>query len=621
VALLGGTVARAAEPAKKGAVPEFKFSGNFAALTAEQQRLLQDWIDRLEKLTGKELDPIQVYDNAPISSRTTFEAVTHALMHTALTDAAGKPLGNALDLVDALEAVQGEVPGARGDLQFRMYAKLTAGALDTLDKCQEFSAGENKTYHKGYPLSYRQAGGAPSIQISVSKDGARSDIDVDYRSSKFPAAVVNGHLSAANSDIRAGDNVDRHNQRWSGLSDWWRNLFGLPASGQKDVKPDGREPMLPTVPRAGQGKVQEAMQDFLTAWLMEQKPELALAYISRRAYACVPPDEPGQPVDQGMAPFRLLMSMAQANRAFGKPAGLAAVVKGVPLNAGWLKPVKNHNPALFSLYEVPEELGTAADCAGGMEAAAAKLTKATKLKYGEFYLAGFRLATAEVQGATLYLLWTKEAKNWKAVAIKREPAEAPPMALPDLRPEEPPAAKPAMLPGDPVMVNAATDFFTSWLTAKNVAKSLEFVSPSLYPCLNHYREEGAAPIESPEAGMQYLRERMTATAARFSGAAKLEDILQPVDPVQPQIGVVAHPHMKAFAIFSVPDHIGRTLTCGSEPKKGQKAAEPAGGPKYGNYYATCFQFRVEGGQPATPLLLWTRQDGLWKIVWLYIDVP
>jgi hypothetical protein len=620
-ALLGGAIALAAEPAQKSKIPEFKFAGNFEGLTAAQQRLITDWVSRVSKLTGKALDPASVYDNAAISPRTTFEAVTHALVHTALTGEAGTPLGSALDLVDSLEAVQGEVPGARGDLQFRMYARLKAGAVDTLDKCQEFTLGENKTYHKGYPLSYRQAGGAPSIQLSVSKDGSRADIDVDYRSTKFPSVLVNGHLSSANSDIRAGDNIDKHNQRWSGLSDWWRNLFGLPVADKKGMQGEEKSGSLPTVPRAGGGKVQQAMQDFLAVWLLEQNPEQALAYISRRAYGCVPPDDPGQPADQGMAPFRILMNLAQANRALGKPDRLPDVVSGVPLHASWLKPVKNHDPALFSLYEVPNELGEASDCAGGLEAAAAKLTKDSKLKYGEFFLAGLRLTTPQAKGANLYLLWNKEAKYWKIVAFRREPVEAPPAALPDLRPAEAAPAKPAVLPGDPVMINAAADFFTAWLLVKNVPQSLEFVSPGIYPCLNLYREEGTPPIDSPEAGIQFLRERMAATAAKFSRAAKLEDILQTVDPIQSEIGVVAHPHMQAFAIFSVPDHIGQKLACDRAPKRGQRTPEPPGGPKYGNYYATCFQFRVEGGQPATLLLLWAREGGLWKITWLYIDVP
>ena len=124
--LFGGFAGRAAEPAKKSQIPEFKFAGNFEGLTAAQQRLIADWIERVAKLTGKKLDPAWIYDNAPISPRTTFEAVTHALTHSASTDASGKPLGSALDLVgDLRDAAQGKargVPAGEGTQRLPMGA-------------------------------------------------------------------------------------------------------------------------------------------------------------------------------------------------------------------------------------------------------------------------------------------------------------------------------------------------------------------------------------------------------------------------------------------------------------------------------------------------------------------
>ena len=44
------------------------------------------------------------------------------------------------------------------------------------------------------------------MQISMSEDGLQADIDVDYRSSGSPQSLFNGHLTASNSDIRAGEN-------------------------------------------------------------------------------------------------------------------------------------------------------------------------------------------------------------------------------------------------------------------------------------------------------------------------------------------------------------------------------------------------------------------------------
>ena len=60
----------------------------------------------------------------------------------------------------------------------------------------------------------------------MSEDGVHADIDVDYRSSRSPQALFNGHLTASNSDIRAGENPKVHNGRWQGLVTWWQGAFG-----------------------------------------------------------------------------------------------------------------------------------------------------------------------------------------------------------------------------------------------------------------------------------------------------------------------------------------------------------------------------------------------------------
>ena len=38
---------------------------------------------------------------------------------------------------------------------------------------------------------------------------------MDYRTSGFPSALFNGHLTAQNSDVRAGNNYQGHLQRWA----------------------------------------------------------------------------------------------------------------------------------------------------------------------------------------------------------------------------------------------------------------------------------------------------------------------------------------------------------------------------------------------------------------------
>src|SRR5262245_31304470 len=96
-----------------------------------RQYFVDDWVSRFAKTTGQKLPPGPFYDDLlSLSTKTTFDAVTHALMTTVLTDGSGASLGDALALVESVETVKGEQAGARGDRQFRMYARLVPDAVE-----------------------------------------------------------------------------------------------------------------------------------------------------------------------------------------------------------------------------------------------------------------------------------------------------------------------------------------------------------------------------------------------------------------------------------------------------------------------------------------------------------
>src|SRR5215472_5895658 len=236
-----------------------EFHGTYEELNPTQKRLIDEWYAEYNQATHDHSPPTE-YNTFSISTRTTFEGVTHALMTTKLTDKSGKSMGSALDLVQSIEAINGKVPHARGDLQFRVYVVLKPDAIEKLRAAGEFFRDrDNTVYHHGYPLNYRQDGGAPSIQVSLSKDARHADIDVDYRSARFPSALVNGHLTAANSDVRAGGNTQKHVQRWQGLADWWHNLFGFPA--EIEASESIMEGEIPPIPRKGEDKIEAAAAD------------------------------------------------------------------------------------------------------------------------------------------------------------------------------------------------------------------------------------------------------------------------------------------------------------------------------------------------------------------------
>jgi hypothetical protein len=173
----------------KGRLRPRDFAARNEELSPAQKKLIDEWYAEYNELTHDNSQPTE-YNQFSQSTRTTFEAATHALMTTRLTDKSGKSMGNALDLVQSVEAINGKVPHARGDLQFRMYVVLRPDALQKLKTSNEFFRDRDNTiYHHGYPLNCRQDGGAPSIQISVANDARHADIDVDYRSAKFPQGL------------------------------------------------------------------------------------------------------------------------------------------------------------------------------------------------------------------------------------------------------------------------------------------------------------------------------------------------------------------------------------------------------------------------------------------------
>jgi hypothetical protein len=298
-------------------VPDF--AGKYSDLVPDQKRLVNDWMQRFSEIIRKPVAPEEGYNNLPVSTKTTFYAVTHALIKTNITGQSGEILAaSGIAIVDKLDSVAGDIPWARGDEQFRIYVQLKPGTQDLLAKSQEFRhSRDNTVYHKGYPVCFRSNTGTPSIQVSMTTDGKRADIDVDYRSSRFPTFLVNGHLSSANSDVRAGDHDQKHNGTWNGLQSWWQSLLGLPISAKAPSGGEEEAAILQEPGTKAEEKPEVAVHDFLNSWLVEQQPGKSMAYFGEPCFACMEL-ETGQPIDRGMAKFRLLHAMVEINKRLGR---------------------------------------------------------------------------------------------------------------------------------------------------------------------------------------------------------------------------------------------------------------------------------------------------------------
>ena len=472
----------------------------------------------------------------------------------------------------------------------------------------------------GFPICYRLLEGPPSIQYSFSRDGKRADIDVDYRSSSFPAALVNGHLSSSNSDVRAGDNLEKHGGRWSGLDGWWQDLFGVfnPSTKAKNPPETYRETAVPPNPRISEKEgVDKAVHDFLSSWLLEQKPHLAAAYFSRRSYPCLErrAQEKGKPVETGMVRPRLLVAMATLNKALGTPAKLEDVVENVkPWAPPRLKTVKNGYESEFSLFAVPDDIAATRDCSElyGSELIDLVKPKEPSKKYGDYFASAFRAKAGPSKGQTVFLIWTKEDKHWKIVSLTIAD-EADPKVIPTAAPALAKAeTKQERVKGDPKATEAAQKFLSAWLLKQDYEAALSYLSGKSYVCLERSGDPAKKGL-SPDQARKAIRDGLQRVNTAIGRPKKLEDTIKAVVPHHEQLKPVSHSQENAFSLVSVPNEMAVSELCGNTKSSTTMTDRNN---TQGLYYGAAFQFKIpgQGEEPAALYTLWGLEEGRWKVI-------
>lgn len=389
----------------------------------ERPRMLFDkWSNSKNMGEGRTITPRERFEAMPVSRRSTFAAATNALLYTRLTDPKGKPIGFAIDLVDSLEEIAGQEEGKGGDEQFRLYVKLKPDAVEKLQLSREFEHGKNNTiYHKGYPINYRQAGGAPTMQYSIATDGIRADIDVDYRSSSFPTALFNGHLSASNSDVRAG-NYPTHLRRWPGLIDWWETTFpDLVAEfakarakiGQLEVQ------IQSTLENSSEAAAVTSTADlFFKTWLIERDAPGALTFLRSRLAFCSNMKESPEKQLLGSRKKELFLQMLKAaNKELGKPKSLDVAIEAVAPVDPFIKTVDHFQKREYTLATITDGDRDHFVCAASTSELNAKNPDGRQRVYGRNFVTKFRFLLPNGKGGILRLLWAKENGRWKIEAF------------------------------------------------------------------------------------------------------------------------------------------------------------------------------------------------------------
>ena len=215
--------------------------------------------------------------------------------------------------------------------------------------------------------------------------------------------------------MRAGDNVDRHNGRWAGLVDWWRDIFGALHEGQAGsndlLSSSAVEVPTPLPPDRPIGapitNPEDAVQEFLTDWLVRQDIDQAMAFMSDRAYACVNIDD--DVAEEALGPDgarrELVGIMREATNVMGKRLSLTAAVDFVPPITPGRVLIAHAFDGEFAMAEL-----TAAEAAQYICGQAVQQDTAT--------YTGVLFRFKQEGAAALGLLWTQEDGQWKLVSYQ-----------------------------------------------------------------------------------------------------------------------------------------------------------------------------------------------------------
>ncbi|QQS33238.1 MAG: RHS repeat-associated core domain-containing protein [Acidobacteriota bacterium] len=188
---------------------------NYEDLTDKQKKLIDDWAKQQNEANKTEITAQKMYDALGEDQRAAFESVANALENTTLIGKDGSKT-NGLDLIKSISFILGEKPSNNDDApSFRIYAELTENAREIVSGATNFKGSNG--HPPGFPDGWQQSGGSPGLQISMSKDGKRGDIDVDYQSKNlFVVAftLCQLHCKESNSDVRHKNHFDKHNKRY-----------------------------------------------------------------------------------------------------------------------------------------------------------------------------------------------------------------------------------------------------------------------------------------------------------------------------------------------------------------------------------------------------------------------
>ena len=352
--------------------------------------------------------------------------------------------------------------------------------------------------------------------------------------------------------------------------------------------------------------------DFLKSWVVDKKPNIAVAYLSRRSYPCLEAigTKKGKPIPPGMVRIRAVMAMEKVNATGGTITSVGEIFEPDTTWSPELKKGENAYPTEFRLVSVPPDVAEDEECVQVSEQTPGRESNE------KYYATTFRVKGGASRNQVMSLLWAEEGKYWKIVAIRAEDSTAAGLTSTKIsiapRVSE---AEPEHFSGDPNAVKNITSFYQAWVGKRDVVGAVRYVSERSYQCL-------AAPsgAEKEMKPAERIRTALANPLARVPQRPDLSDMMSGVQPVNELVRSVDQENSKAFAIMAVPDQMADSFLCQSRHLPEKTATLKPADAKYGTYYLSAS--RLDYGEEQSPalLLLWTTEKDQWKIVAWAVEV-
>jgi hypothetical protein len=362
----------------------------------------------------------------------------------------------------------------------------------------------------------------------------------------------------------------------------------------------------------GDQGIDKSTHDFLKSWVVDKRPNLSVAYFSRRSYPCVETEiqKNRKPIAPGMLRLRIEMAMDKFNKTTGTVASVGDVFEPADQWLPELKEAKNAYVSEFRLVSVPSDIGADVECVAAPDD---ELGKRPQEKY---YGTAFREKQDDSGHKMMSLLWAQEAGYWKIIAIRIEDSGDAGILPKQAAVTAPAGEEPKSISGDPGTVKDITQFYQSWVVKRDSAQASKFASQRSYVCLltPSAAEKGLTPAAR-------VRSALDRVLRRIPQGANLSDLMSSVQPVNDLLRPVEQEDSKAFAIMAVPDQMADSFLCQNRhlPEKTPELT-PADA-KYGTYYLSASRMNFGEEQSPALLLLWTKEKAGWKVIAWAVEVP